>query len=96
MPKGLEGKGTKTMITQIRIYTINRGAMDDFLKHFHDETMPLHEKVGIPIVATFVHRPQNEFIWIRTYADDNINAGELLDKCNTGLNDSNEMLKTLK
>jgi NIPSNAP protein len=58
------------MITQIRIYTINRGAMDDFLKHFHDETMPLHEKVGIPIIATFVHRPQNEFIWVRTYADE--------------------------
>ena len=29
--------------------------------------MPLHEKVGWPIVATWVNRPQNEFIWIRTY-----------------------------
>ena len=58
------------MIAQIRIYTINRGQMDDFLKHFHDETLPLHEKVGMPVVATWVNRPQNEFIWVRTFADE--------------------------
>ena len=33
---------------------------------------------------------------IRNYADNNINAGELLDKCHMGLDASNEMLKTLK
>jgi hypothetical protein len=58
------------MQAQIRIYTINRGEMDAFLKHFTEETMPIHEKVGWPIIATFVNRPQNEFIWVRTYADE--------------------------
>jgi hypothetical protein len=58
------------MIYQLRIYTINRGAMDDFLKHFHDETLPLHEKVGMPVVSTYVNRPQNEFIWVRSFADE--------------------------
>lgn len=57
------------MIYQLRIYTINRGAMDDFLTHFKEQTMPLHEKVGMPIVSTLVNRPQNEFIWCRTFAD---------------------------
>jgi hypothetical protein len=57
------------MQAQIRIYTINRGQMDEFLKHFREQTMPLHEKVGWPIVATWVNRPQNEFIWIRTHSD---------------------------
>jgi hypothetical protein len=60
----------RTMLGQIRIYTINRGEMDAFLKHFQEETMPLHERLGIPIVATWVNRPQNEFIWIRTFADE--------------------------
>ena len=55
------------MQAQVRIYTINRGQLDAFLTHFREETMPLHEKVGWPIVATWVNRPQNEFIWIRTY-----------------------------
>jgi NIPSNAP len=58
------------VISQIRIYTINRGQMDEFLKHFNEQTMPLHEKVGIPIVGTWVNRPQNEFIWVRTFADE--------------------------
>jgi hypothetical protein len=57
------------MLTQIRIYTINKGEMDNFLKHFKEEIMPLHEKIGVPIVGTWVNRPQNEFIWVRTYKD---------------------------
>jgi hypothetical protein len=57
------------MLTQIRIYTINKGEMDNFLRHFKEEIMPLHEKIGVPIVGTWVNRPQNEFIWVRTYKD---------------------------
>jgi hypothetical protein len=54
---------------QIRIYTINKGELDTFIKHFKQETKPIHDKVGWPIVASWVNRPQNEFIWIRTYED---------------------------
>jgi hypothetical protein len=57
------------MISQIRIYTINKGEMDNFLKHFKEDIKPLHEKIGIPIVGAWVNRPQNEFIWVRTYRD---------------------------
>jgi hypothetical protein len=58
------------MIAQVRIYTINKNEMDAFVSHFRNETMPLHEQVGIPIVGSWVNRPQNEFIWIRTFADE--------------------------
>jgi hypothetical protein len=58
------------MLAQIRIYTINRGEMDVFLKHFQEDVMPIHAQIGLPIVATYVNRPQNEFIWVRTYADE--------------------------
>ena len=57
------------MQAQIRIYTINKGELDTFIKHFKEETKPIHDKVGWPIVASWVNRPQNEFIWIRTYED---------------------------
>lgn len=57
------------MQAQIRIYTINRGEMDDFIKHFKEQTLPIHEKIGWPVVATWVNRPQNEFIWVRTHTD---------------------------
>jgi NIPSNAP protein len=57
------------MLSQIRIYTINKGEMDAFLKHFKEEVMAVHERIGLPIVGAWVNRPQNEFIWIRTYTD---------------------------
>jgi hypothetical protein len=58
------------MHAQIRIYTINKGEMDAFIEHFTQQTMPIHEQVGWNIISTFVNRPQNEFIWIRTYEDE--------------------------
>src|SRR2546430_6308654 len=57
------------MQAQIRIYTINKGELDTFIKHFKEETKPIHDKVGWPVVASWVNRPQNEFIWIRTHED---------------------------
>jgi hypothetical protein len=57
------------MMAQIRIYTINRGEMDSFIKHFESETIPLHLEVGWPIVSTWINRTQNEFIWVRTHKD---------------------------
>jgi len=57
------------MISQIRIYTINKGEMDNFLKHFKEDIITLHQKIGVPIVGSWVNRPQNEFIWVRNYKD---------------------------
>jgi len=45
------------MHAQIRIYTINKGELDTFIKHFKEETKPLHDKVGWPIVGSWVNRP---------------------------------------
>ena len=57
------------MLAQIRTYTINRGEMDNFLKEFQAVAIPMHEKVGIPIIASWVDRAQNEFIWVRRFED---------------------------
>lgn len=57
------------MQAQVRIYTINRGEMDNFVKHFKEQTKPIHDKIGWPVVATWINKPQNEFIWIRTHED---------------------------
>jgi hypothetical protein len=57
------------MQAQVRIYTINKGELDNFVTHFKTETGPIHEQIGWPVVATWVNRPQNEFIWIRTHTD---------------------------
>ena len=57
------------MLAQIRLYTINKGEMDAFLKSFQEVVIPLHERVGLPILATWVNRSQNEFIWVRGFED---------------------------
>jgi len=54
---------------QIRIFTINKCELDNFIKHFKKQTKPIHDKVGWPIVASWVNRPQNEFHLDRTYED---------------------------
>ena len=48
------------MQAQIRIYTINKGELDTFIKHFNEETRPIHDKVGWSVVASWVNRPQND------------------------------------
>lgn len=64
-----QNTGGAEMLSQIRIYTINKGEMDAFLKHFKEEIMVVHERIGLPIVGTWVNRTQNEFIWVRNFTD---------------------------
>jgi len=37
------------MVSQLRIYTINTGMMDSWLKIFEETIRPLHSKLGIPV-----------------------------------------------
>jgi hypothetical protein len=55
------------MIAQIRTYTINKGKMDSWLELFDKEIRPIHESLGIPIVATWVNADRTDFIWVRTF-----------------------------
>ena len=55
------------MVSQLRIYTINKGMMDSWLKLFEEQIRPLHEKKGIPVEATWVNAARTEFIWVRSF-----------------------------
>ena len=41
--------------------------MDAWLSAFKENIMPTSARFGIKIHAAWVNRPQNEFIWIRSY-----------------------------
>jgi hypothetical protein len=58
------------MITQVRIYTINRGMLDSWIKIFNEKIVPTSAQFGVTVVGAWVNRPQNEFIWVRTFADE--------------------------
>jgi len=55
------------MVSQMRTYTINKGMMDAWLELFDKEIRPIHESLGIPIVATWVNADRTDFIWVRTF-----------------------------
>src|SRR5207249_2553367 len=59
-----------TMMTQVRIYTINRGMLDSWIRHFNDNIVPTSARYGVHVVGAWVNRSQNEFIWVRTVQDE--------------------------
>jgi hypothetical protein len=56
------------MVTQLRIYTINRGRMDDFLRAWRDGIYPLRLRHGFRISGAWVSEETNQFIWVISYA----------------------------
>ena len=55
------------MISQLRIYTINRGKLDDFVEGWKKFVYPLHYQFGFTIPQAWVIRERNEFVWIVSY-----------------------------
>jgi hypothetical protein len=55
------------MVYQLRIYTINRGMMDSWLKLFNEHIRPLHHRLGIPVQNSWVNADRTEFIWVRQF-----------------------------
>jgi hypothetical protein len=66
---GCKQKG-HDVIAEIRIYTVNKGMMDDFVKLWNEKLAPTHAKYGIKILGAWANRPQNEFIWIRSFENE--------------------------
>jgi NIPSNAP protein len=58
------------MVTQVRVYTINRGMLDSWIKLFNEKIVPTSASYGVNVIGAWANRPQNEFIWVRTFADE--------------------------
>lgn len=52
---------------QLRIYTINRGRLDDFVDAWRKGVVPLREKFGFKVEGAWVIRERNEFVWLISY-----------------------------
>ena len=58
------------MITQVRIYTINRGMLDSWITLFNEKIVPTSASYGVRVLGAWANRPQNEFVWVREFADE--------------------------
>ena len=64
-------------VSQLRIYTVNREMMDAWAKLFTESLVSIQENQGIRIDGMWVNDDQNQFIWIRSFADaDDVKAKE--------------------
>ena len=58
------------MYAHLRIYTVNKGMMDDWVKLFNDKLIPLLDQSGINVESSWVNEEKSQFIWIRSYGND--------------------------
>lgn len=55
------------MTAQLRIFTINRGKMDEFVEAWLEGVYPLRLKHGFNIDSAWVIKERNEFMWTLSY-----------------------------
>lgn len=65
-PRAAEPRAEEPGI-QVRIYTINRGKLDEFVAAWSAGVYPLRQAHGFRIPAAWVNRERNEFIWVVRY-----------------------------
>ena len=57
------------MVSQLRVYTINRGMMDQWVKFFNETLMPIYKQHSIKVEGAWVNEDKNQFIWVRSFSD---------------------------
>lgn len=58
------------MREQVRIYTINKGCLHQFVAEWNEKIRPLREKLGFRIVGGWTLEATNQFVWVQTYEGD--------------------------
>jgi len=54
-------------VSQLRIYRIREGKMDEWLAGWTRGVLPLRQKLGFRVEGAWVVRGENTFVWILTY-----------------------------
>lgn len=54
-------------VSQLRIYTIREGKMDEWIAGWRDGVVPLRKKFDFRVDGAWVVRERNTFVWILTY-----------------------------
>jgi hypothetical protein len=54
---------------QIRIYTVNRGQMREWVDEWRDVVLPLRRKFGFEVLGAWVADDDHHFIWIIGHED---------------------------
>jgi hypothetical protein len=55
------------MRVQLRIYTINRGALAEFVQEWQTKIRPLRLTVGFQVLSAWTVEATNQFVWLLAY-----------------------------
>ena len=55
------------MTTQLRIYTINRGQLQQFVEEWKEKVLPLRLQHGFRVDGAWTIDETNQFVWLLTY-----------------------------
>lgn len=55
------------MTTQLRIYTVKDGLLDEWAKRWRDEIVPLRLAMGFKLAGAWTDPVRNQFIWLISY-----------------------------
>jgi hypothetical protein len=55
------------MVTQIRIYTINRGELHQFENEWRAKIRPLRLELGFQVDGAWLLEETNQFVWLLSY-----------------------------
>ena len=58
------------MATQLRVYTINRGSLEQFAEEWKEKVYPLRLEHGFLIHGAWMMEESNQFIWLISYDGD--------------------------
>lgn len=59
------------MKTQLRIYTINKGQLQQFAQEWKEQLKPLREKIGFSIRGAWTVPSTNQFVWVMALDEGN-------------------------
>ncbi len=54
-------------VTQMRVFTIRPGKMDDWISEWTAKVRPLRERSGFRLVSAWIIPETNQFVWLLTY-----------------------------
>ncbi len=66
------------MKIQLRIYTINRGALEPFAEEWKEKVQPLRLELGFQVLGAWTVPATNQFVWLLGY--DGPDAWETVDQ----------------
>lgn len=55
------------MTTQIRLYTINKNQMDNFVELWEQQILPLRKSLGFEVSDAWIMKETNQFVWVLRY-----------------------------